>query len=99
MSSRHSRRQPSADLDEQSQTIGSDGDLGSDEGPEAGLSGGPVEAGDARDTVAIGQGQGGHLEGGSRFDQLFGVAAGFEEGEGAARAELDIILGGGRSHD
>jgi hypothetical protein len=50
-----------------------------------------VESRDAVEAAAIGEGEGAHAELGRAVDEVFGVARGFEEGEGAGAAELDVV--------
>ena len=57
-----------------------------------------MEARGARDTVAIGEGEGLMTLIDGSLDQVFRVARGFEEGKSASSAKFDVILGilGGR---
>ena len=47
--------------------------------------------------LSLGEGEGRVAELGGGEDEVFGVAGGLEEGEGAVRAELDVVLGLGHA--
>ena len=75
------------------QSIGND-DLGAHQGAKASGPGSTMEARRTAHAIAIGHREARMTQGDGRFDEVFRVAAGFEEGECAARAQLDKVLGG-----
>ena len=68
-----------------------DGELGADEGTQAGAAGGLVEARHAVEAVAVGQGEGAMAELGGAVRQVLRVRGALQEGEGAAAAQLDVV--------
>ena len=71
-----------------------DAELGADQRPQPDLARGAVEARQTRDAVAVGERERrvAPLDGG--IHEIFGVAAGLQEGEGAPSAQLDVVMGG-----
>ncbi len=65
-----------------------------DDRPDSRFSGRFVEAGHAADAIPIGRGEKRVIEIHCGLDEVFRVAAAFEEREGAPRAQLDVVSGG-----
>ena len=58
-----------------------------------------MEARDAVDAVAVGEGEGAMAEFGGALGEILGVRSALEKGEGTAAAQLDEVFGGrGRAH-
>ena len=69
---------------------GADGDLRADVGLDANLCGRSVEARDAVETVAVGEGECGHAELGCTLDERLRLRCSGEKAEGAGGVELDV---------
>ena len=69
---------------------GAYGDLRADVGTDAGFLGLCMEAGCAVNAVAVGEGEGGHVEFSGALDEGFGLGRSGEKAEGAGGVEFDV---------
>ena len=69
------------------------GDLRADVGLDAGFCGRGVEARDAVEAVAVGEGEGGHAKLGGTLDERFRLRCGGEKAESAGGVEFDVFHG------